>query len=99
MENRCPCQKKKKRSPQEEKLLQNRLNRIAGQIRGIMKMVEEDAYCTDILIQTAAVREALASFSRSLLEEHIRTCVCRELKEGKEEAAEELVETLRRMMK
>lgn len=99
MKNDCPCQRKKKRSPEEEKKLLHRLNRISGQLRGIYKMVEEDAYCTDILLQTAAAREALSSFSRLLLEEHIRTCVCHDLKEGKEEAAEELVETLRRMMK
>ena len=99
MENNCPCQRKKKRSTEEEKRLFNRLNRISGQLRGIYKMVEEDAYCTDILLQTAAAREALSSFSRLLLEEHIRTCVCHDLKAGKEEAAEELVETLRRMMK
>ena len=77
----------------------NRLNRIAGQIRGIMKMVEEDAYCIDILTQTSAVREALSSFSRSLLEEHVRSCVYRDLREGKEETVEELLETLRKMMK
>lgn len=77
----------------------HRLNRISGQIRGLSKMVEEDAWCPDILMQAAAAREALASFSRLLLEEHIRTCVCRDLKEGKEDAAEELVSTLRRLMK
>lgn len=99
MEHTCPCVRKKKREPEELKRLLHRLNRISGQLRGIYKMVEEDAYCTEILVQTAAAKEALNSFSRLLLEEHIRTCVSRDLKDGKEEAAEELVETLRRMMK
>jgi len=77
----------------------NRLNRISGQIRGIMKMVEEDAYCVDILTQTAAAREALSAFSRILLEEHIKTCVCDDLKRGKTESAEELNRVLRNLLK
>ncbi|MBR3837090.1 MAG: metal-sensing transcriptional repressor [Clostridia bacterium] len=99
MDHACSCKRTKKRSTQEEKALLNRLNRISGQIRGIYKMVEEDAYCTDILTQAAAAREALGSFSRMLLEEHIRTCVCQDLKEGKDGTAEDLVRTLRRLMK
>ena len=97
MEENCSCMRKKERSPEEEKMLLNRLNRISGQIRGIYKMVEENAYCPDILLQASAAREALASFSRLLLEEHIRTCVSDDLKNGKKQAAEELVQTLRRM--
>lgn len=99
MEQACVCKRKKKRSPEEEKRLQNRLRRIEGQVRALSKMVEEDAYCTDILVQCAAAREALGAFSRLLLEEHVRTCVCHDLKEGRTDTAEELVETLRRMMK
>ena len=99
MEESCHCKRKKKRSPREERLLKNRLNRIAGQIRALQKMVEEDAYCPDILVQCAAAREAMNSFSRLLLEEHIRTCVCQDLKDGKEGAAEELVETLRKTIR
>jgi len=91
--------RKKKRSAEEEKRLLNRLNRISGQIHALSIMVKEDAYCPDILVQASAARQALASFSRVLLEEHIRSCVCHDLKEGKEETAEELVETLRQMMK
>ena len=94
----CPsCGRKKKRDVQEEKALLNRLNRIMGQIRGLSKMVEEDAYCPDILIQAAAAREAINSFSRVLLEEHIRSCVSTDLKNGKTEAAEELVQVLRKV--
>lgn len=97
MEQNCNCKRKKKRSPEEEKALLNRLNRISGQLRGIAKMVEEDAWCPDILLQAAAAREALSSFSRLLLEEHIRTCVCEDLQSGRTEAAEELVEILRKI--
>ena len=57
------CHKTKKRSEEEYRKLINRLSRIEGQIRGIKRMVEEDAYCTDVLIQVAAVNAALNSFN------------------------------------
>lgn len=97
MEN-C-CHKTKERSEEEYKSLINRLSRIEGQIRGIKRMVEEDAYCIDILIQVAAANAALNSFNKVLLSEHIRTCVANDIKEGREETVEELVETLQKLMK
>ena len=93
------CQKHKERSKKEYKDLQNRLSRIEGQIRGIKGMVEKDAYCTDILIQVAAVNAALNSFNKVLLANHIRTCVARDIREGKEETIDELVVTLQKLMK
>ena len=97
MEN-C-CHKTKERSEKEYKSLLNRLNRIEGQIRGIKRMVEEDAYCTDILIQVAAANAALNSFNKVLLSEHIRTCVADDIREGRDETVEELVTTLQQLMK
>ncbi|MBR2634154.1 MAG: metal-sensing transcriptional repressor [Clostridia bacterium] len=97
MEKSCQCARKKKRSEAEEKSLLNRLHRIEGQVRGLEKMIGEDAYCVDILLQVSAVREALNSFSRLLLEEHINSCVVQDLQAGKKEAAEELVMLLRKM--
>ena len=70
------CCKTKERPEKEYKDLIHRLNRIEGQVRGIKSMVEKDAYCPDILVQTAAVNAALNSFSRTLLSNHIHTCVC-----------------------
>lgn len=100
MEEKCPhCEKKKERSPEEYKKLINRLNRISGQINGIRKMVENSAYCTDILIQVAAANAALNSFSKELLSEHIRTCVADNIRNGNDEVIDELVETLRKLMK
>ena len=93
------CQKHKERSEKEYKDLQNRLSRIEGQIRGIKGMVEKDAYCTDILIQVAAVNAALNSFNKVLLANHSRTCVARDIREGKEETIDELVATLQKLMK
>lgn len=94
----CSC-KTKERSEKEYKDLIHRLNRIEGQVRGIKGMVEKDAYCTDILVQVAAVNAALNSFNRVLLENHIKTCVIRDIKEGKEETVDELLVTLKKLMK
>ena len=100
MEKPCECcHKTKERSEKEYKDLIHRLNRIEGQIRGIKGMVEKDAYCTDILVQVSAVNAALNSFNKVLLENHIRSCVVRDIKDGKEETLDELVETLRKLMK
>ena len=93
------CQKHKERSEKEYKDLQNRLSRIEGQIRGIKGMVEKDAYCTDILIQVAAVNAALNSFNKALLAEHVRTCVADNIRAGNDEVIDELVILLQKLMR
>ncbi|MGN0166238.1 MAG: metal-sensing transcriptional repressor [Lachnospiraceae bacterium] len=96
----CKCSDKTtERSEEERKKLINRLNRIEGQIRGIRKMVERDAYCTDILTQAAAVNAAIHSFNKDLIAKHIRGCVVRDIKNGDEEVIDELVDTLQKLMK
>ena len=97
----CPrCgERKKKRSPEEQKDLLKRLKLAEGQIRGIRNMVENDAYCPDILIQVSAVTAALNSFSKNLLASHIRTCVSEDIRSGNEEAIDEFVGVLRKLMK
>ena len=97
-EKDCCC-KIKERSEKEYKDLINRLNRIEGQIRGIKKMVENDAYCIDILTQVSAANAALNSFNKVLLSEHIRTCVTNDIKDGKTETVDELVCTLQKLMR
>lgn len=97
-ENTC-CHKTKDRSEKEYKDLIHRLNRIEGQIRGIKGMVEKDAYCPEILVQVAAANAALNSFNKVLLANHIRTCVARDIKDGREETIDELVATLQKLMK
>lgn len=97
--NGCCCHKTKERSEKEYKDLINRLSRIEGQIRGIKRMVEEDAYCPDILIQVSAANAALNSFNKVLLSNHIRTCVADDIRAGKDETINELVNTLQKLMK
>lgn len=101
MEAEKPCcsRKTKQRSEKEYKSLMNRLKRIEGQIRGIQGMLEKDVYCTDILVQAAAVSAAMNSFSKELLNEHIRTCVADNIRQGKDEVIDELVILLQKMMK
>ena len=95
----CCCQKTKVRTDEEYKSLMNRLNRIEGQIRGIRGMVENDAYCPDILVQSAAASAALNAFNKELLASHIRTCVVEDIRDGKDEVIDELVVTLQKLMK
>lgn len=97
MEN-C-CHKTKERTEAEQKALLNRLSRIEGQIRGIKGMVDENAYCIDIIMQVSAVTAALNSFNKELLAAHIKTCVATDVKEGKTETVDELVETLKKLMR
>ena len=95
----CCCERHKERSPEEYKALMNRLNRIEGQIRGIKGMVENRAYCPDILVQSAAVNAAVNAFNKELLASHIRSCVVNDIRDGKDEVIDELVCTLQKLMK
>ena len=96
----CCAERHKERSEDEYRKLINRLNRIEGQIKGIRKMVEANAYCTDILMQSSAVSAAMNSFNKELLANHIRSCVIEDIKNGNEdESVAELVKIIQRMMK
>ena len=94
----CSCHKTKERSEKEYKDLIHRLNRIEGQVRGIKSMVEKNAYCPDILIQTAAA-PLLPCFSCTLLSSHIHTCVVNDIREGNDQVIDELMNTLQKLMK
>lgn len=97
----CPfCSgKHKERDDKEYKDLMNRLKRIEGQVRGIENMLENDAYCTDILIQVSAVNSALNSFNKVLLANHMKTCVAENIRKGNDEIIDELLNTLQKMMR
>lgn len=99
----CCCggleEKHTMRSEEERKKLLNRLNRIEGQIRGLKGMLEKNAYCPDILTQSAAVNAAINSFNKELLASHIRHCVVRDIRAGDDEVIDELVATLQKLMR
>lgn len=100
-DGRCPyCSgKRKEREEKEYKDLMNRLKRIEGQVRGVEGMLENDAYCTDILMQVSAITSALNSFNKALLANHMKTCVAQNIREGNDEVIDELVTTLQKLMK
>lgn len=95
----CCSEKHKERDEKEVRDLMNRLKRIEGQVRGIEKMVEKGAYCTDILTQVSAVNKALNSFNKVLLANHVRTCVAENIRNGNDEIIDELVSLLQKLMK
>lgn len=99
MEHGCCATRKKHRTEEEMKKLINRLSRIEGQVRGIKKMIEEDAYCTDVLIQSQAIGAAINSFNKDLLACHIRNCVVEDVKNGSDEVVDDLVSTIQKLMK
>ena len=97
--NKESCEKNTHRTDEEKKKLINRLNRIEGQVRGIRGMIEKDAYCADVLVQSAAVNAAINSFNKDLLSRHIHSCVVRAIKNGDEEVIDELMKLIRKLMK
>ena len=95
----CGCARHKEKPRDEETLrrLQSRLNRMAGQLNGIGRMLEDNRYCGDILTQVAAVESALQSFGYAILQEHLETCVADDLRAGNTERLPELLELIRKL--
>ena len=96
--NKCEV-RHKSRTDTEKKALITRLKKVEGQIRGIQKMVDEDLYCPDILIQVSAATNALNSFNKELLACHIKSCVKENIKAGNDKTIDELVNVLQKVMK
>ncbi len=95
MNNNC-CEKKTKRNDEEKKKINNRISRIEGQLKGIKRMIEEDKYCNDILVQLSAIENSIKSLSNYILENHLYTCVTRDLENGKTEIIDELIELFKK---
>ena len=91
--------RKKERSEEEKKLLENRLNRIEGQIKGIKNMLQNDTYCPEILVQVSAVNAALNAFNRELLSEHLHSCVVTDIQNGNADAVDEFTVLLKKLLK
>ena len=94
-----PAERKKVRDENERHDLMNRLKRIEGQVRGLQRMLEEDAWCPDILTQASAVQSAMSGFCRVLLANHLHSCVTEDIRAGRDEAVDELMETLKKLMR
>ena len=98
MDNNC-CKKKTKRDESQKKLIIGRLNRISGQINGISKMIENDAYCNDVLIQLSAVKNSVKSLSELILENHLFNCITKDLENGELDSMDELISLFKRFNK
>ncbi|MBR2371634.1 MAG: metal-sensing transcriptional repressor [Clostridia bacterium] len=98
-EKKCCCSKTTLRDKKTKHDLIVRLNRIEGQIRGIKNMVEKDAYCADVLVQSSAASAAINSFNREIMDSHVKGCVARDIKLGKDEVVDELVALMHKLMK
>lgn len=92
-------ERKTHRTPEQKKSLLIRLRRIEGQIHGLIQMLENDAYCNEILQQSAAARSALDGFNQELLSNHIHGCVTKGILAGDGEIVDELCKTVRKLMK
>jgi DNA-binding FrmR family transcriptional regulator len=91
--------KHKHREEAEYQDLIHRLNRVEGQVRGVRAMVEDERYCVDILTQVSAIQSALNAFNKTLLAQHIKTCVAENIRNGNDEVVDELCEALQKLMK
>lgn len=91
--------KNTKRSDALKHDVAKRLNRIEGQVRGVKKMIEEDKYCDNVLIQIVAIKSALDSVSKLVLENHMRNCLVDDIQKGHDEIINELLTTIGRMVK
>ncbi|MDN4072235.1 metal-sensitive transcriptional regulator [Fictibacillus sp. CENA-BCM004] len=98
-ESHCSTERKSHHSDKMKSNLVTRLNRIEGQIRGVKGMIERDTYCDDVLTQLSAIQSALNSVGKLLLEGHMRSCVVERIQEGELEVIDELLVTVKRLMK
>lgn len=97
---KCCChQKETPRSAEFQADLQTRLNRAIGQLNGVKRMIDENRYCGDVLVQLAAAESAVHSVSMLMLQDHIETCVVERIRRGDEEVVEETVQLVKRFAK
>lgn len=88
------------RTNDEKQAVVNRLKRIEGQVRGIQKMVEEDRYCVDVLVQISAINAALKKVGFSITERHMKHCVSHAVQSGEgNEAIDELMDVMKQFSK
>lgn len=97
MSDCCERSKREPRSEEEITKISNRMNRLIGQLQGVKKMIEENRYCLDVLIQLSAVQSALKEVSYMILKEHLDTCVTQDILDGKLDSIDETMEIIKRI--
>lgn len=92
----CCSERKTKRSEENKKTLVQRINRLSGQLNGVKKMIEDDRYCGDILVQLAAIVQATKSLSNVIIDAHMRNCVVHDIQAGDMQSTEEILALIKR---
>lgn len=85
------------RTEEEKKRISKRLNVIEGQVRGINQMIADDRYCDDVLIQIAAVNKSLQALGNSILENHLKTCVARDIQKGNLNIVDDVMQLVKKL--
>ncbi len=91
------CTKSTRRTEEEKANLTKRLNVIEGQVRGINQMIADDRYCDDVLIQIAAVNKSLQTLGNIILENHMRMCVIRDIKNDNLDIIDEVMKLIKKL--
>jgi len=95
----CDCKKYREhaRSAEEKRALEARCNRIVGQLNGVKKMIGEDRYCEDLLIQLSAIEASVRGLSNIIFEEHMQCCMAEKIRRGEDEVLYEVCELFERL--
>lgn len=88
--------KKTKRSDEDKNKLVTRINKLIGQMNGIKKMIEDDRYCDDILIQLSAIDKSIKSLANVILDNHMHTCLIENIEKGNYEVINEIIDLFKR---
>ena len=97
---KCPHCEKNKKNPRDNELVDNllkRLNRISGQVNGVSKMISDNRYCGEVLIQLAAIEKALKEVGYIVLKDHLHTCVADDIKNGEFSSLDESIEIFKKL--
>ena len=95
-ENLCACKKSTERTEEQIKDISNRINRLTGQLNGVKKMIEENRYCIDILIQLSAIDKAVKGLASLIMEDHLKTCVVEKIQKGNTQVVDEITDIFKR---
>ncbi len=90
------CKRKTMRDEETKKKLIARINRLAGQMNGVAKMIKEDRYCDDILIQLSSIDKSIKSLANILLDSHMHSCLVEDIKNDKYDSIDEIIDLFRR---
>ena len=95
-EHLCACKKSTERTEAQIKDIFSRINRLTGQLNGVKKMIEENRYCMDILIQLSAIDKAVKGLASLIMEDHLKTCVVEKIQKGNTQVVDEITDIFKR---